>query len=307
MREQRADLERSGLAGTLLAAAGAASYGATIVFGRSLAKANLGAGTVLGIRFVVAAALLFALQALAGRPGPAGPARLVLVALGVLYAVESTFFFSALEHGTAAAVALLFYCYPVMVTLVEVLTGSGRPSNRVLAALAASATGSVLVIASGADVSITASGVVFALAAAATFAIYLLAGDRFATETDVVAKAAWVALACGATHLLRGLAGSGLHAPGRHLPAVVANGAATASAFALMFAALHILGPSRTAVVMTLEAFFAIVAAALFLGEPIGGLQLVGGIAILAGAMLIASAPRSPVVELSDAGATDAP
>jgi drug/metabolite transporter (DMT)-like permease len=94
-----------------------------------------------------------------------------------------------------------------------------------------------------------------------------------------------------------------MHSPSGHVPALVANGVVTASAFFCMFAGLRLLGPSRTSVVMTLEAFFGIVFAAVFLGETLGGLQIAGGAAILFGAALVASAPRTAAAggELADA------
>jgi threonine/homoserine efflux transporter RhtA len=64
----------------------------------------------------------------------------------------------------------------------------------------------------------------------------------------------------------------------------VANGFATATAFTLFFVAVGRIGASRTSVVMTLEAAFAVVLAALFLNESLRWLELVGGAAVLAGA-----------------------
>jgi drug/metabolite transporter (DMT)-like permease len=297
--------DRANAVGVLFAAAGAASYGATIAFGRSLAKAHLGAPTVLSIRFGVAAVLLFVVGALVRRPGP-GPARgerAVLFLLGLVYTVESTLFFMALERGTAAAVALLFYSYPVVVTVLDFVTGAARPSRRMLFALCASIGGSAVVAVAGADVSITAAGIAFALSSATLFALYLFAGDRAVQRSDAVAKATWTALGCGVGHLVRGCATSSMHSPWGHVPALVTNGVVTASAFFCMFAGLRLLGPSRTSVVMTLEAFFGIVFAAVFLGESLGALQVAGGVAILFGAALVASSPRSSAVasDLADA------
>lgn len=296
---------RNGLLGALFAAFGAASYGTTIVLGRSLAKARLGAPTVLSIRFLLAAVILLGLQYSLRRGSGARGELVRLLVLGVVYAIESTLFFMALERGTAAAVALLFYSYPVIVTVLEVAGGAGRPSTAVLGALAASVVGSALVAVAGAgaDVSITTTGIALALLSAVSFSFYLLATDRVVPRSDALAKAAWVALGCGLTHLVRGVAGGALHSPWGHVPALVANGVATASAFAFMFAGLHLLGASRTAVVMTLEAVFAIVLAAIFLGEELGALQIVGGAAILAGAVVVALSPRAPVPELLDANA----
>jgi drug/metabolite transporter (DMT)-like permease len=297
--------ERANAVGVLFAAVGAASYGATIAFGRSLAKADLGAPTVLSFRFGVAAALLLAVAALAGRPGPAAGERGRLFLLGIVYAVESTLFFMALERGTAAAVALLFYSYPAIVTVLELVgarRSAARPSARLWFALAASVGGSAVVATAGADVSITGAGIAFSLVSAAMFALYLIAGDRVVTRSDAVAKATWTALGCAVGHVLRGVITASMHSPSGHLPALVANGVVTASAFGCMFAGLRLLGPSRTSVVMTLEAFFGILFAAVFLGEELGALQIAGGVAILLGAALVAAAPRSRVpADLADA------
>jgi drug/metabolite transporter (DMT)-like permease len=62
-----------------------------------------------------------------------------------------------------------------------------------------------------------------------------------------------------------------------------------------MFAGLRRIGPRRTAIVMTLEAVFAIVLAALFLGEGIGPLQLAGGTAILAATILTGLERDTPI------------
>jgi uncharacterized membrane protein len=124
--------DRANAVGVLFAATGAASYGATIAFGRSLAKARLGAPTVLSIRFGVAALLLAIVGSAARRQGPARREAAVLFLLGLVYTIESTLFFMALERGTAAAVALLFYSYPVVVTVLDFVTGAARPSGRMI-------------------------------------------------------------------------------------------------------------------------------------------------------------------------------
>jgi drug/metabolite transporter (DMT)-like permease len=111
------------------AAAGSAiAFGFTVVIGRALATDGLGGFTALGIRFVLGAAMLFALQAV--RRGPLLPApgeRLAVIGLGAVgYAVEASFFYLGLERGTAAAVTLIFYAYPAIVTVAELVQGVSR-------------------------------------------------------------------------------------------------------------------------------------------------------------------------------------
>jgi drug/metabolite transporter (DMT)-like permease len=276
--------------GSLLAAAGAISYGVTVLVGRRLALAGLGPATVLGTRFASAGLFLLALLLLLGRPLlPARGERLAAFGLGaVLYAGESACFFLGLERGTAAAVALLFYGYPALVTLFELASGTGRPDARTLLALALAFGGTAVVVGAGERVDITPSGVGFALASAASFALYVLVGPRWLRRTDSVTSAAWVALGAGASLLGGGGALGWLRDPSGWWSWLAVNAAATASAFSFLFAALRRLGASRTSVVMTLEAFSAIVLSWVFLGETLGLLQAAGGAAVLAAAALIA-------------------
>jgi drug/metabolite transporter (DMT)-like permease len=222
--------------------------------------------------------------------------RLGAFLLGFIgYAIESTLFFNGLQRGTAAAVTLLFYAYPSVVALIELARGR-KPHPAVVAAIALSAVGTAVVVGAGEEVSISTAGVLFSLGAAGSFALYLLVSHRVIVKTDGLTTGAWVALGAGLAHFTRAVVLSDLQSPGTHFPVMMLNGVATAAAFSLMFAALRRLGPSPTAVVMTLEAISAIVLSAIFLDETLGALQLVGGGAILA-ATIIVGLSKDPAVE----------
>ena len=276
--------------GSLLAAAGAISYGVTVMAGRRLALAGLGPATVLGTRFGSAGLFLLLVLLLLGRPLlPARGERLAAFGLGaVLYAGESACFFLGLERGSAAAVALLFYGYPALVTLAELASGAGRPDPRTLLAIALAFAGTTVVVGTGERVDISPAGIAYAAASAASFAVYVLVSPRWLRRTDSVTSAAWVALGAGASFLGGGGALGLLRDPAGYWNWLALNAAATASAFSFLFAALRRLGASRTSVVMTLEAFSAIVLSWLFLGETLGPLQALGGAAVLAAAASIA-------------------
>jgi drug/metabolite transporter (DMT)-like permease len=283
-------VERAATAGTLIAAGGAVSYGVTVVIGRDLASAGLDPATALGVRFGVAGIAL--LLVLAARRAPLRPLPgewLRVLALGAIgYTTESTFFYLSLQRGTAAATALLFYVYPVLVSALEVARGHERPTKATALALCLSVVGSATVVAAGGDVSITTAGIAFALASAATYAVYLLVGHELGRRSDAMTAACWVAVGASMSSLARGAVTGTLSNPSGHMGQLVLYGVATAAAFALTFAALSRIGASRTAVVMTLEAISAVVLAAVFLDESIGLLQALGGMAVLAAAAIIA-------------------
>lgn len=281
--------ERAGRIGVLLAAIGSVSYGVTVVVGEDLADAGLGPTTALGVRFAVGGLLLAFVMRL--RRVPVFPSRrivLVGLGLGVIYATEATFFFNALERGTAAAVALVFYVYPALVTVVELIRGNERPHRSTFFALALSSIGAGIVVVGGGEVSITAGGVGFAVASAATFSAYLLIGRELSKGVDPMTVACWVALGASISNLARGAAQGELVNPSSRAIEIVLYGAATAVAFTLMFAAMHRIGATRVAVVMTLEAVASVVLAAIFLGESVTAVQGLGGVAVLAAAVVIA-------------------
>jgi drug/metabolite transporter (DMT)-like permease len=254
---------------------------------------------VLGLRFAVAGlVVVIALAALRRALLPEKGERMAAFLLGAIgYMVESTFFYMGLERGSAGAVALLFYAYPAIVTMIELVTGRTARSTATLGALGLSAAGTVLVVATGGEVTITAAGATYSLVAAGCFAVYLLVSHATMRRTDSLTTAGWVAVGAGVSLLGRAFATGDFQSPGDDMDLMLANGAATAVAFTCMFAALRRLGPGPTAIVLTLEAVFAVILAGLFLDETLRPLQLAGGLAILA-ATAIVGLRRTDDVEL---------
>lgn len=281
------------MAGTACAVLGAVCYGVTIVLGRTLATRGFSAQAALGFRFAIAGLALFAVLAVLRRPLlPAPGERVRVLMLGLIgYAAESTLFYMGLERGTAAAVALLFYSYPAMVTVAELAQSRRWPDPRLLTALALSAAGTALIIGTAGRVAITPMGVVLSLASAATFSIYLLVSTRAVSRTEALTTGAWVAFGAALALLTTGALGRQLEWPGGSWPQMLAYGASTGAAFALLFAALRRLGATRTSVAMTTEALAAVVLGAVVLNEPLSLLQGVGGASILAATVLIALSP----------------
>jgi drug/metabolite transporter (DMT)-like permease len=292
-------VDRRALVGSLFGAGAALSYGVTVVIGRDLAKAHLPPADALGLRFGIAGVALVALLAVRRRPLlPAPGERLRVLLFGAVgYAIESAFFYSGLARGTAAAVTLLFYSYPAVVTVADLIITRTRPTPAVVAALALAAGGAGVIAAGSGNVDISTAGIAFSLAAAASFAVYLLAGDRLLHRTDSITIGAWVAVGASASLVMYAAAAGQIDVPTERWDQLLVYGGATASAFAFMFAALRRLGSQRTSVLLTLEAVFAIVLAAIFLGEGLGVVQALGGAAVLGAAVIISLTPLRPPVE----------
>jgi drug/metabolite transporter (DMT)-like permease len=267
------------------------AFGCTILFSRIVARDQLAPSVALGIRFGVAGCILFGVLGALRRPllPPPGE-RIAAIALGLcVYAVESTCFYMALERGTAAAVAVIFYAYPAVVALVETATGAIKLRARTLVALALSISGSAVVAIGGGSVAITRTGALLVGGAVVMFSTYALASDRLLTRTDSLTAAAWTAVGASVGVTAFGAARGQLTAPsGRALAALIANGVATAAAFALFFVVLDRIGPTRTGICMAFEAVTGIALAAIFLGESLRPVVAFGGAAVLGGAVLAA-------------------
>jgi drug/metabolite transporter (DMT)-like permease len=273
----------------------------TVVIGRDLAQRGVSSATALGLRFGISAVLLLLLQvARRGSLLPTPGERLATVLLGAVgYGIESTCFYSGLERGSAAAVGLLFYSYPAIVTVIELVTGELRVSAPLLTALGLSVVGVVLVVGAGEEVTVTPVGAMFAFLAAVTFSLYFIGSHRFVRHTPPQVTAVWVSAGAALSMVVRGVATSTLHRPSGVWVQLVSYAVANCVAFALMFAALRRLGPTRTAVLLTVEMLGTVALAAAFLDETLRGLQLVGGIAIATGAVLAARG-QSGIGEPSD-------
>ncbi len=284
---------RSGAVDLGLAFAGAFAFGCTILFSRAVARDGLAPSVALGIRFACAGLILLGVLALMRRPllPPPGE-RVAAIGLGlVLYSVESTLFYLGLERGTAAAVALIFYAYPAVVALAEVVLGQARFQARTLVALLLAIVGSAIVAVGGGDVAITTAGVLCVVGSILVFSTYVLVSDRVLVRTDSLTAATWTALGAAVGVTFGGLLRGNLEAPDAStLAALLANGVATAIAFTLFFVVLGRIGATRTAIVMAMEAVTGIVLSAIFLDESIRAVVVVGGIAILSGATLAALA-----------------
>jgi drug/metabolite transporter (DMT)-like permease len=271
-------------------------FGAVVVLGKLMAERDLPVPAMLAVRFALAGALLAAALAVLGKGLAAARGerwRLMLLG-GVGYAAESALFFFALRFGTAAAITLLFFTYPVWVALLSAALGQGVPGRPVIVSLVMTLAGAALVVASSGGLDIQLTGVILALASAVTFSFYLVAADRVVKETSSPAAAMWVSLSAAAgLALFAGVTGQARPPSGaaEWFP-VAGMGVLTAGAFFCLFAGLRRIGAVRTSIVASLEPVATALLALIFLGEPLGAGVVAGGLLILAGAVTASVARR---------------
>ncbi len=284
--------------GQLLCIASALCFGAMAILGRFAAASGVDTSTLLLLRFTIAGAVLWGLLAVRRERLPAGRDLAILVGMGAVgYAGQAFSYFSALEHASAGLVALLLYLHPVIVAvLARIVLGQAlRPAQ--LAAIALAVAGSALTVGDTADGS--ALGVLFGLAAATIYAVYILTGSRLSSATTPIASTTVVVTAAAGVFAARAaVAGVRLPATAGGWAAVLAIAlVCTVAAVALFLAGLERLGPVRATIYSTVEPAFTILLAWLVLGEQLTLLRACGGALILGGVLLLARADLRRGVE----------
>lgn len=272
-------------AGGLLVGASALQFGIVTVSGASLVRGGLNVGSMLAFRFAVAGLVTAAIISVRRRSLlPVKGERIPLALLGLAgYAVEASLFFAALNHGTATAVTLLFFTYPVIVTVASVALGSDPPSRLVGGALVTAVAGAAVVVAGGGRLAIRPLGILLALGSALMFAIYLIGVDRFMRKTDSAVASFWVSVwaALGLCATLPLQPGRLVPEDGGGLIALAALGVATAGAFACLMAGMRRIGPVRASIIAAVEPLSASTLAVVFLNERLSAFTVVGGVLIL--------------------------
>jgi drug/metabolite transporter (DMT)-like permease len=250
--------------------------------------------TFTSIRYVVATATLFAI--VRWRTGeikrPEGRWwRLIL--LGVLgFGCYQVVWTIGLTQITAGDSALIVAVSPVLTALLAGAIGMDRLTVPKLAGAMIAFAGVALVV-TGGQVSLGSSlvGDLLTVTAAVLWAVYTILGARMLRFVDPLAATAWSVLG-GMLFLLPFGAWEAVTSPAASVgPGVVlaifySGTLAAGTANVLVFRAITIVGPSRASAMQFLVPFGAVVLGAIFLAEPVGIIQLVGGIVIIAGVAL---------------------
>ena len=276
--------------GPLFVLGSGAAFGAMGIFGKLAYDEGATVGTLLSVRFALAAALLWALEAArrerGSRPGPReiGAA----LALGaVCYALQAGLFFAALDRIDASLAVLLVYTSPAIVAVAAVVLGRERLDARRAAALVLASGGVVLVI--GKAGALDPLGAALAMGAAVVYSAYILISDGVARRLAPRMLAALVCTGAAIT-LGTGAAFAGDFRPGELTAAgwawiVCLAAVSTVGAIGLFFAGLRRVGPTNASILSTVEPLATVVLAFLVFGETLGALQLAGGTLVLAAAI----------------------
>jgi drug/metabolite transporter (DMT)-like permease len=295
---RRATDPRGELVGSFVSVLMAMLFAVVVILGKQVSAGRL-PFVMLALRFGGQTVILFgALVALRRPRVPERGERWPLVLAGTIgYGSEAAFYFSALNHGTAAAITLLFYTYPVWVMLITIGLDRKAPHGLLFAALSLAIGGSALVVLGGGSAQIETVGIVLALCTSFAYTAYLVGTDRHVKRTDPLTAAAWLGAGACAANIVYAFAFQATTVPPVD-DAWRLTGMAifSAGAFVSMLAGLQLVGAVRNAIIGVMEPLTVAVLAFVFLDEPVTAAVVVGGVLILGGAvlaMLIRTTERS--------------
>jgi drug/metabolite transporter (DMT)-like permease len=286
-------------AGALICLASAVAFGAMGIFGKLAYDEGATVGTLLAVRFVLAAALFWALVAGTGaarrlRTLARRDIGISLALGGVGYSAQAGAYFTALRRLDASLLSLLVYTFPAMVTVAAIALGRERASRRTAGALVLASAGLFLVLAGAGAGALDPLGTLLGISAAVVYSTYILTSAGVADRVGPLVLSALVCTGAATTLTLASAAGGDLRlgdvsAAGFGWLAGIAV-VSTVGAVSLFFVGLRRVGPTTASILSTAEPLTTVVLAFLAFGESLGPVQLVGGGLVL-GAVLVLSAP----------------
>src|SRR3954463_286046 len=278
--------------GTVMCLLSGAAFGAMAIFGKLAYGEGATVGTLLAVRFSLAAVVFWAIVLAGGGAvrelrGLGRRDAGIAIGLGACgYALQAGCFFAALTRIDASLLSLMLYTYPTIVAVAAVALGRERIDRRRVAALALASAGLVCVVAGAGTGAIDAVGAVLGLTAACVYTTYILVGEGVAgrmapmTLSAIVCTGAAVSLTAGGS-LLGEFHPGALTVAGWGWLACL-GGVSTVAAISLFFAGLRRVGPTPAPILSTVQPAGPVVLAAAVFGELLSPVQLAGGALVIA-------------------------
>jgi drug/metabolite transporter (DMT)-like permease len=260
-------------------------YGSAVVLARFAFEDGSNAATVVSVRCAFAAlAIGIALRIGGEKRHTTGRERLLLLGLGLVFALGVFSFYKAIEILRVPLAILVFYVNPLVIGVFGALVGFERLTGRMLLFALVSLVG--LALATGASPeAVDAQGIAFAILAAVLTAGVLVVSTHRLSHVNAKSRTFWMMLTTTAAVAVGTLAGDALMWPKSALGAWAVAGVCLLYAIGLvaLFTSATRIGPLRSGLVMNLEPIVAIGGSWLLLGQGLTPVQLVGGVLVISG------------------------
>jgi drug/metabolite transporter (DMT)-like permease len=216
---------------------------------------------------------------------------LILGTLGV--AASNYFYYVAIQRTSVAIAIVLQYTAPVWVLLYVVARGQQKLSLQKVGAVAVAIGGIALTIGiigghSTSPLRLDSYGLMAAILASFSFAFYNVGGHRILSRYDRWRVLVWTLVsACGFWLVVHPPWKIGHYAPAQWAFLFVFSMISVLGSFSLYFLGLQYLEPTRAIIASCLEPVFSILLAAMFLGEGVHPMQMLGTALVLSAIMIV--------------------
>ena len=289
--------------GNSSAAGSAVAFASAIVFatGITLVAAIYQDGAnvhTVNLTRVLSLAAVMALTLAIGRMSPVLPPRMALrcVLIGLLFCGEIYGLLSSVKYIPVGLAMLIMYTYPLMIAIAGWLTGTESFSLDRLFAILAAFAGLALALHTP-HAEIDWRGVAWAVFTAVVFSAMLIVSGRTMRGVDRRILMLYLTSTAAVIVGVISLTVANLEWPRtEHGWTLLAVSTGTyVLATILLFTAVKMIGPLRTAIIDNSAPIWAIVLAAFLLGERMSVAQLFGGALVISAVLLVQLSLRVPV------------
>lgn len=291
--------------GVLYVFVSAAGFGVMSIFAVYAYGAGVSVSTLLFLRFLFASALFFGW--LAWRKESFRINRKQVLSLfclgGIMYTLQSLSFFSAVQYIPTSMAALLLYTFPVFVAILSYFVDKEKLHKKTIMAMLISLVGLGMVLGLSFG-GIQPLGVGLALLAALFYSVYIVTGNRVVKGLSPFVTSAYISLFASLSTFLVAQKDGGVDLSFGVQGWWALGGIvifSTVVAISTFFRGLQLIGSTKASVLSTLEPVVTFACSALLLGESFHWLQLLGGAAVLSGAVLIVSGKEEAVGQAESA------
>lgn len=277
--------------GAMLILISASSFALMPIFTVYAYRGSANVITVLFLRFVLAALIFFIYIAIKMDKIIITKSilRASLLLGAVLYTLQSSLYFESVKYISTSLQALLFYTYPIFVTLLSFIVNKERPNMQLIASIALSILGLCLVLGTSFK-AVNCLGAVLALGASAVYSVYMIISNRIIKNSSPVITSAFVTLSASFAFLIIGLSTDTLvftFDRSAWLPISGIIVFSTVISIFTLFRGMELLGSARAAILSMVEPLVTIVMSCILFHDNLGPWQWFGGIMVLTGALMV--------------------
>lgn len=277
--------------GTFLMVLSSLGFSLLPIFALYAYQGGISVTTLLFIRFLLAAVMMFIFVFKKLRRINLNKKDLLfLFVLGAIcYNLQARFYFSSVKYIPASLAALLLYTYPMIVTAISFITDRERITRRIGISIGISFAGLIMIL--GTSVGKTnGTGILLALGSSFVYSVYIVLGNRMLKRTPPFVASAFISLFSSFGVLVLGAFTEGVNFRFDStvwFPIVGLVLFSTVLAMVSFFYGMELLGPMKTSIISMTEPVFTVIFSAILLKDHLTALQLTGGAVVLGGAMLV--------------------